>query len=151
MGLPGSPLGFHSWDAGISESLVFWTTPLPPGSAKVDLARGTASLKAKNVCSVFDAFTVANSLSSDRSLGFASGIINSLDIEWSGVTKSFPGIHDSANRFMGNFFQIGSVTIAVTATTPVSTGQGFRFVSDPASTIVNFAQIGSESNGVFFS
>jgi len=33
----------------------------------------------------------------------------------------------------------------------VSTGHGFRFVSDPASTIVNFAQIGSERNGVFFS
>jgi len=151
LGLPGSPLGFHSWDAGISESRVFWTTPLPPGTAKVDLAGGTASLKAKNICSVFDAFTVANSFSPDRSLGFVSGIINSLDIEWSGVTKSFPGIHDSANHFMGNFFQIGSVTIAVTATTPVSTGHGFRFVSDPASTIVNFAQIGSESNGVFFS
>ena len=131
--------------------MVFWTTPLPPGTAKVDLAAGTASLKAKNICSVFDAFTVANSVSPGRSLGFVSGIINSLDIEWSGVTKSFPPIHDCANHFMGNFFQIGSVTIAVTATTPVSTGHGFRFVSDPASTIVNYAQIGQESNGVFFS
>jgi len=123
---------------------------LPPGSAKVDLAGGTASLKANNICAVFDAFTVANSLSPNRPMGFVSGIINSLDLEWSGVTKSFLGIRDSANHFMGNFFQIGNVTIAVTATTPKSTGHGFRFVSDPATTTVNYAQIGSESNGSFF-
>jgi hypothetical protein len=149
-GLPGSPLGFHSWDAGISESLVFWTTQLPDGSGKVDLARGTARLKANNICTVFDAFTVPNSLSFDRPLGYASGNINSVDIEWSNVTNSIVGFSDAADKFAGDFFEVGHVTIAVTATTPVSTGHGFRFVSNPASTIVNFAQIGSERSGVFF-
>lgn len=141
----------HSYDAGISESLVFWTTPLPPGSAKVDLIGGTASLKANNICSVFDAFTVANSNTLDRPLGFVSGIINSLDMEWSNVIDSFIGFSDAVDKFAGDFYQVSRVTIAVTATTPVSTGHGFRFVSDPASTITNFAQIGSERNGVFFS
>ncbi len=150
MGLPASPLGFHSWDAGVSESLVLWTTPLPPGTAKVDLAGGTASLKANHICSVFDAFKVSNSFNPARTLGFASGMINSLDLEWSNVIASFAGFSDPGNQFRGDFFQIGKVTIAVTATTPVSTGHGFQFVSDPASTIVNFAQIGMESNGVFF-
>jgi hypothetical protein len=149
--LPGSPLGFHSWDAGVSQSLVFWTAPLPTGSALVDLVGGRARLLAKNICSVFDAFTVANSLSPDRSLGFASGIINSLDIQWTNVIKSFVSFSDPVNNFAGDFFQVSNVTIAVTATTPLSTGHGFQFVSDPASTIVNFAQIGSERNGVFFS
>lgn len=116
----------------------------------MDLVGGTASLKANNICAVFDAFTVANSLSPSRPLGFVSGMISSVDLRWSGVTKSFLGIHDSTNHFMGDFFQIGNVTIAVTATTPISTGHGFRFVSDPASTTVNYAQIGSESNGSFF-
>ena len=124
---------------------------MSPGSANVDLVGGTARLKANNICSVFDAFTVANSNSLDRPLGFASGIINSLDIEWSNVIQSFVGFSDSADEFAGDFFQVSAVTIAVTATTPVSTGHGFQFVSDPASTIVNFAQIGSEHNGVFFS
>ncbi len=124
---------------------------MPEGSGDVDLDAGTAELHAENICAVFDAFTVANSLSPDRPLGFASGRIDSVDIKWSGATKSFLGIHDTINHFMGNFFQIGNVTIAVTATTPVATGHGFRFVSDPASTIVNFALIGSERNGVFFS
>ncbi len=150
MGLPASPLGFHSWDAGVSESIVFWTTPLPPGTAKVNLPGGTASLKAKNICSVFDAFKVSNSLNPARPLGFVSGIINSLDIEWSNVIASFIGFSDPVNKFAGDFFQVSNVTIAVTATTPISTGHGFRFVSDPASTIVNFAQIGTEHNGMFF-
>ncbi len=140
----------HSYDAGISQSLVFWTTALPPGSAKVDLAGGTARLLAKNICSVFDAFTVPNSNSLGRPLGFASGIINSLDIEWSNVTQSFVGFSDPVDQFAGDFFQVSNVTIGVTATTPVSTGHGFQFVSDPATTVVNFAQIGSERNGVFF-
>jgi hypothetical protein len=150
-GLPGSPLGFHSWDAGISESLVFWTTLLPRGSAEVDLDAGTAELHAENICAVFDAFTVPNSLSPTRPLGFASGMIDSLDIEWSNVVQSFVAFSDPVNHFAGDFFQVSNVTIAVTATTPVSTGHGFRFVSDPTTTIVNFAQIGSERNGVFFS
>ncbi len=115
------------------------------------MAGGTASLKANNICSVFDAFTVKNSFSNDRPMGFVSGIINSVDIEWSNVIKDFTGFSDPMNHFAGDFFQIGNVTIAVTATTPLSTGHGFRFVSDPASTIVNFAQIGMERNGVFFS
>jgi len=124
---------------------------VPEGSAEVDLDEGTAELHAENICAVFDAFTVANSLSTNRPLGFVSGRIDSIDLKLSGVTKSFMGVHDTANHFAGDFFQIGIVTIAVTATTPKSTGHGFRFVSDPASTIVNFAQIGSERNGVFFS
>ncbi len=123
---------------------------MPEGSARVDLAAGTAELHAENICAVFDAFTVANSFSPDRPLGYASGRIDSIDLKWSGVTKSFLGVHDTTNHFMGNFFQMGNVTIAVTATTPKSTGHGFRFVSDPSTTTVNYAQIGSESNGSFF-
>jgi hypothetical protein len=111
------------------------------------LAAGTAELHAENIC-LFDAFTIKNSLSEDRPLGFVSGRIESIDLKWSGVIRSFLGVHDTANQFAGDFFEIGNVTIAVTAVTPVS---GFRFVSNPASTIVNYAQIGSERNGVFFS
>jgi hypothetical protein len=124
---------------------------VPEGSGKVDLAAGSAELHAENICAVFDAFTVPNSVSPDRPLGFVSGRIDSVDIKWSGIIKSFIGVHDVVNHFAGDFFQIANVTIAVTAVTPVSTGHGFQFVSDPASTVVNYAQIGSERNGVFFS
>ena len=117
----------------------------------MDLDAGTAELHAQNICAVFDAFTVPNSGNPNRPLGFVSARIESVDIKWSGVIRNFLGVHDAVNHFAGNFFEIGNVTIAVTALTPVSTGHGFRFVSDPASTIVNYAQIGSERNGVFFS
>jgi len=123
---------------------------VPDGSGEVDVHGGTAEFHAENICAVFDAFTVANSGSPDRPLGFVSGRIDSVDIKWSGVTKPFLGIVDCTNHFMGDFYQIGNVTIAVTATTPQSTGHGFRFVSDPATTTVNYAQIGRESNGSFF-
>ncbi len=116
----------------------------------MDLAAGTGELNAGNIC-VFDAFTVANSLNPARPLGFASGRIDSIDLKLSGIVKSFIGVHDTANKFAGDFFQIGTVTIAVTATTPKSTGHGFQFISDPALTVVNYAEIGHESNGVFFS
>jgi len=124
---------------------------VPVGAAKVDLARGTARFSARNICSVFDAFTVPNSLNIARPMGFAAAMIDSVDIEWSKVTRSMLGFSDPVSQFAGDFFQVSQVTIAVTATTPLSTGHGFQFVSDPASTIVNFAQFGSERNGVFFS
>lgn len=107
-------------------------------------------MKANNICSVFDAFTVPNSLNPARPMGFASGMINSVDIEWGNVIQSFTGFSNPVQKFAGDFFQVSRVTIAVTATTPISTGHGFQFVSDPASTIVHFAQIGMERNGVFF-
>jgi len=123
---------------------------VPEGSGRVDLDGGTAELHAENICAVFDAFTVPNSGNPDRPLGFVSGRIDSVDIKWSGVIKNFMGIHDTVNKFSGDFFQIGTVTIAVTATTPKRTGHGFRFISDPSTTTVNYAQIGSERSGVFF-
>lgn len=123
---------------------------MPEDAGRVDLGGGTAEFHAQDIC-VFDAFTVANSMSLDRPLGFVSGRIDSVDIKWSGIIKSFIGVHDTVNNFSGDFFEIGNVTMAVTAVTPASTGHGFRFVSDPASTTVNYAQIGRERNGVFFS
>ena len=75
-------------------------------------------------------------------------VIESLDLKWSGVTRSVLGFSDPVNQFSGDFFET-SASIHVTATTKRSTGHGFRFVSS-ATTAVNFAQFGHETNGVFF-
>ena len=110
---------------------------------------GTAELHVRNVCSVFDAFTVANSLNPTHPVGnIVSAVIDSLDLRWSGVTRRISGFNDPVNQFSGDFVET-SATIDVTVTTPKSTGHGFRFVSS-ATTTVNFAQIGRETNGVFF-
>jgi len=146
----GSPLGFHSYDPGIAAgSLVFWGTPYPEGSGKVHINRGIAELLVHNVCSVFDVFTVPNSFDPAHALGIFSAIIHSMKIEWSGVTRNVIGFSDSTNKFRGDFFEC-SATIAVSVTTPPETGHGFHFESDPATTHTNFAQFGTEHNGVFF-
>jgi hypothetical protein len=54
----------------------------------------------------------------------------------------------SDKSISGDFFET-SATIQVSVTTKKSTGHGFRFVSS-TTTKVNFAQIGRETNGVFF-
>jgi hypothetical protein len=129
--------------------LAFWVTPIPSGGARADLDDGTAELHVRNICSMFDAFTVENSLTPTHPLGnLVSAVIDSLDLEWSGVTRSIVGFRDPVNQFSGDFFET-SATIKVTVTTRKSTGHGFRFVSS-ATTTVDFAQIGRETNGVFF-
>jgi hypothetical protein len=110
---------------------------------------GTAELHLRNICSIYDAFSVANSLTPTHPLGnIVSAVIESLDLKWSGVTRSLIGFSDPANQFSGDFFET-SATINVTVKTKRSTGHGFRFVSS-ATAKVNFAQIGRETNGVFF-
>jgi hypothetical protein len=139
----------------VSPTSVVWAVHIPNGGAHVDLDRGTASLHVQNVC-VFEAFTVPNSLEGvNRAVNPVLGIIDSLRIEWSGIT-SVETVNESVNHMRGMFVE-ATAKIAVTATTPkttvttLSNGHGFRFVSDPASTSVShFALFGHEQNGVYY-
>jgi len=141
-------LGLHSYDPGISPTLALWVIPIPHGAARADSGGGTAELHVRNAC-VFDAFSVPNSLTPTHPLGnIVSAVIESLDIKWSGVTRSVLGFSDPVNQFSGDFFET-SAAIKVTASTNRSTGHGFRFVSS-GTTTVNFAQFGRERNGIFF-
>jgi len=143
-------LGPHSYDPGfMAGSLVFWGVRYPLDSGQVDTSGGTAQLFVQNVCSVFDVFTIPNSFDPAHALGIFSAVINSLKIKWSGVTTTFKGFRDPTNQVQGDFFEC-SATIAVSVTTPVETGHGFHFASDPSKTTTNFAQFGTEQNGVFF-
>lgn len=134
---------------------MFWAIHIPEGSAHADLQAGTASLHVENAC-VYDAFTVPNSiLGLNRPVNQVKGIIDTLEIEWSGIVK-LEDANEPLNQMRGSFVE-NTARISVTATTPktmvttLSDGHGFRFVSDPASTSVsNFAQIGFERSGVFF-
>jgi hypothetical protein len=148
-------LGPHSWDGGLSPTNVVWAVRIPNGSAHVNLNQGTASLHVENLC-VLDAFTVPNSLAGvNRTVNPVLGIIDSLRIEWSGIT-TVETANESVNQMRGTFVE-GTATVAVTAITPrtmvttLSNGHGFKFVSDPASTSVShFALIGEEQNGVYY-
>ena len=69
----------------------------------------------------------------------------SFDIRWHSVQKRVH-LRDTKNHFVGDYIQ-DKATIQWTAER-----KGFTFVSDPASTsFTNFAEIGHERNGVFFS
>ena len=149
-------MGPHSYDPGLSESEVVWTTEIPEDGVDFSSSDEEASLHVKNVL-VFDTFTVANSLDQHHPMGSKlNAIINSLRIDWS-RTITRREHTDCVDAFRGRFFE-DSATIQVTATTPTVPASecparqgrnGFRFVSS-RTTLVHFAQIGRERNGAFF-
>lgn len=116
----------------------------------MDFDDAEAALQLRNFC-VLDAFTIPNSFDASHPMGHpVAAVINSLSMRWSGVKRktSFTST-DPQDHFTGDFIE-DSATIEVDVTTLPSTGHGFHFVSDPASTTVsNFAQIGRERNGKF--
>ncbi len=131
------------------QNFISWKKLQQKWLSRRNLIRGAAGTLAHNVCSVSDVFKVPNSFDPAYALGVFGAIINSMEIKWSGVTRSVRGFSDATNQFRGDFFEC-SATIAVSATTPNDTGHGFHFESDPATTVTNFAQFGTEHNGVFF-
>jgi hypothetical protein len=149
-------LGLHSYDPGLSESEVVWSTEISESGVSFSLRDEAASLHVKDVL-VFDTFTVPNSLDQHHPMGpKVKAIFNSLRIDWSGTIMRRSHT-DCVDAFRGNFFE-DSATIDVIATTfpipasecpPRAAMPGFRFVSTKT-TLVHFAQIGRERNGVFF-
>jgi hypothetical protein len=124
---------------------VFWVTQIPEESLKVDVENGTASLHLTRTL-VIDAFIVPNSLDSTHPMGLALGIIEQLQLEWSGMTRRLD-FRDPTNTFAGLFLE-NAATIEVTATTPLQGGHhGFSFTPE-ASTDSLFAEVGRERNGI---
>ena len=152
----GSPLGFHSYDPGITATEVLWTVPIPMSGVEFEMDDEKASLRVKNVL-VFDVTTVPNSFLPGHPQGRINSIINSMRIDWSGTTRATSFSNCDPNAFRGRYFE-DSATIEVTVTTPPTPARdcphtlarnGFRFVSKKTTASL-FAQIGRERNGVFF-
>jgi hypothetical protein len=144
-------LGPHAYDPGSSPTGVFWTTPVPAHSVKIDLEAGTASLRLRHV-PVFDFFTVPNSIDPVHLQGVAAATLQTLEVEWSGVTQRRE-YNDPASTFAGVFLETAAhISVVVTTSAVPAHGiHGFRFVSDPPATSASsFAEIGQEQNGAFF-
>jgi hypothetical protein len=127
---------------------------IPKGSVNIDLDEGEATLHLQNLCDVFDAFTVPNTLNPIHPLGLVSGFLKLMRVRWSGIKKvrSF----NNGSTFRGNFLET-SATIELTVSTPSTKPpftpapqDGFEFVADPGTSETNFAQIGHENNGALF-
>jgi hypothetical protein len=144
-------LGPHAYIPGTSPTGVAWTTPVPAHSITINLEAGTASLRLRNV-PVFDYFTVPNSLDPVHLQGVAAATLQTLQVEWSGVTQH-RAYHDPASTFAGVFLETAAhiSVVVTTAAVPAHAIHGFRFVSDPLETSASsFAEIGQEQNGAFF-
>ena len=153
--MAASPLGLHSYDPGISQTLVVWTTPIPEDSVEVNLNTGEAVLQLGGVCSVFDAFTVPNSFDPLHALGFVGAVIRSLRIHWTGISKRWS--FNNGSTFRGDFIQSVAAPIVVTVSTPATKPpftptprDAFEFTSDPSTTLTDWAQIGHENNGALY-
>jgi len=129
----------HDFNPGVNPfpTGLFWTMPIPPGSVMVDLAGKTASLDLSHR-KIDDYGTVIRALASDNEL--ASATID-LELSWSGGTGP-TSIRDTTNKFTGEYVT-GSADLKWSAQEP-----GFEFVSDIGH--AEFARIGHERNGVFF-
>jgi hypothetical protein len=149
-------LGPHSYDPGISQSLVVWTVDAPDAEVEIDLDRGEAVLHLEDICSVFDAFSVPNSFDPAHALGFVGAVLESLRIRWSGITRRM-SFSNGVTRFRGNYIQSTAATMEVTVRTPPTrppftpaARNGFQFIADPETTVTHFAQLGHENNGSLF-
>jgi hypothetical protein len=111
--------------------------PLPPGSVQIDLDAKRASLDLSHA-KIDDYGTVVRALTNDSEIASAS-----IDVElrWHGGTGP-TAIRDTTNRFTGKYVT-GSATLQWSAKEP-----GFEFSSDPG--VAEFARIGQEQNGSFF-
>jgi hypothetical protein len=71
----------------------------------------------------------------------------SFEIEWSGAKRRFSARNtNGGNRYAGRYIEISTATIDWSAET-----EGFRFESSADSSETEFAEIGHERNGAFFS
>jgi hypothetical protein len=82
-----------------------------------------------------------------NSLALGAGVPAAItyELRWSGPITREASVRDAANGFRGLFLE-DQATMSFLASEA-----GFKFVSDAANTSTSvFAQIGQESNGVFF-
>jgi len=126
---------------GIAPSGLFWTTALPENAVKVNLGDGSAVMQATNL-SVLHFGDFGNSL-------FGRGVppvpaTVSFTVRWSGVLDRAKVV--STDTGMTGEFIRNTAQMEWSATVG-----DFDFVSAPAETSASdFAEIGRERNGTFF-
>lgn len=129
----------HNFAPPIPPSGLFWTTPIPEASARVDLATASASFSLSNL-SIPD---WGNQRYGTTGGPHAPATVSFL-VRWTGVL-SRARRRNEAQRFGGDYIQT-TATIIWSAR-----GQTFTFDSDPAGTSKSSAAVmGRHRNGVFF-
>jgi hypothetical protein len=127
----------HDFNPGISSTGAFWTARIDRGSVRISLGNGSASLHVAELA-VGDYGNVVNALTGGP--GVASTI--TFDVSWSGVSERVT-IRNADVDFGGEYVR-NSAELVWSAREP-----GFTFQSDTRGS--DFATLGHERNGVFFS
>jgi len=118
---------------------VFWTVLVEDDSVQVDFAAGEATVN--DDIDVLDYTSIPNSFA----LGPAVPSAVTYELLWRGPITRDITVRDTANGFGGQFLE-NKASLAWSASRA-----GFKFVSDSANTSTSvFAQLGRESNGIFF-
>jgi hypothetical protein len=144
--VPGDQI--HDFNPGVNggtpfEAGLFWTMPLPPGSVHVDIADKTASLDISHQ-KIDDYGTVVRALTGLKEL--TRGSID-VELHWAGGTRA--NASSSTDNFSGQYLRGGRATLVWSAKEAASMAfpDGFTFQSDTG--VAEFAQFGTEKNGVF--
>jgi hypothetical protein len=116
---------------------VFWTVPIDRGSVKINLGGGSAALHVADL-DVEDYGNVVNALMDGPSVDATV----SFDVSWSGVDDRV-NIGNSDVDFGGEYVRNSAELVWSAAES------GFTFQSDLLGS--DFATLGHERNGVFFS
>jgi hypothetical protein len=128
----------HDFNPGIDASGLFWTVAIPGDAVDADFDDGEASLEVHSL-HLDDYFNLGNALFGGGPQEIPAQV--SYEVEWRVGGETF-NIRDTTNHFEGRFKE-GTATIKWSGRE-----QGYSFHSDSSKT--NFAEIGRESNGVFF-
>jgi hypothetical protein len=138
----------HDFNPGVNggtpfEAGLFWTMPLPPGSVHVDMDNKTASMDISHQ-KIDDYGNVVNALTGGKEL--TRGSID-VELRWVGGASATAG--NSSDNFSGSYLRGGRATLVWSAKEAESAAfpDGFTFQSDRG--VAEFAQFGTEKNGVF--
>jgi len=144
--VPGNQI--HDFNPGVNggtpfQAGLFWTMPLPPGSVHVDMADKMASLDISHQ-KIDDYGNVVRALTGAKEL--TRGSID-VELHWMGGTPV--NATSSTDNFSGQYLRGGTATLVWSAKEAASNAfpNGFTFQSDPG--VADFAQFGTEKNGVF--
>jgi hypothetical protein len=130
----------HDFNPGLLPNGVFWTVRLPDDNPLlVDFDTGEATVIAD--LDLGDYTKLPNSLA--LGAGVPAGL--TFELRWSGPVSREAAVRDADHGFRGTFKE-NTATLTWSASRA-----GFSFVSDAANTSKSvFAQLGRESNGLFF-
>jgi len=126
----------HDWNPGITETGVFWTTPIQRRNVVVDAETGAATMSVYNL-PMLDFTDFPTAMTTGESV---PGTVNVV-CHWDAGGEQID-IDNPDTGFAGSFFH-NRATLSWSA----ENEDGFRFIADPFSE--GFAEVGTTRNGQF--